>query len=103
MDELTTPHFASSALITIDTQVDVLDGGPLEIPGTSAVLPNIVRLCAAFRQVERPIVHVVRLYEPDGSNADICRRKLVQGDTPLLRPGTPGRLLARSEEHTSEL
>jgi hypothetical protein len=27
------PDFAAAALITIDTQRDVLDGGPLEIPG----------------------------------------------------------------------
>lgn len=93
-DEATAPHFGRSALITIDTQVDTLDGGPLEIPGTLDALPRMVRLCHAFRQVARPIVHIVRLYQPDGSNAEPCRRRLVQGETPLLRPGTPGRLLA---------
>jgi nicotinamidase-related amidase len=39
-------------------------------------------------------VHVVRLYRADGSNAEPCRRDLVQGATPVLRPGTRGRLLA---------
>jgi nicotinamidase-related amidase len=94
MSEPTDPHFARCALITIDIQADTLDGGPLEIPGTSAVLPNIVQLCQTFRHVGRPIVHMVRLYQGDGSNAELCRRNLVQGDTPLLRPATPGRLLA---------
>ena len=94
MDELTAPHFSSCALITIDVQADTLDGGPLEIPGTSAALPNIARLCRTFRRLGRPIVHMIRLYTEDGSNAEPCRQDLVRGDTPLLRPGTPGRRLA---------
>jgi nicotinamidase-related amidase len=77
----------------IDMQADTLDGQPLAIPGTSAALPNLVWLCRAFRDFGRPIVHVVRLYRADGTNAEACRRDLVQGDTPVLRPGTPGRLL----------
>ena len=94
MDELISPHYASSASVTIDTQLDTLDGGPLEIPGTSAVLPAMARLCSGFRDAGRPIVHVVRLYRADGSNAEPCRRELVRGTTPLLRPGSPGRKLA---------
>jgi len=84
----------SVALVTIDTQRDTLDGGPLEIVGTSAVISGIARLCAAFRAAGLPIVHVVRLYNADGSNAEPARRDLVSGPTPILRPGTPGRLLA---------
>lgn len=94
MDSPTDPHFDSCALVTIDSQSDTLDGGPLEIAGTSDALPNMARLCAAFRRSSRPIVHMVRLYRADGSNAEASRRELVQGPTPLLRPGTPGRLLA---------
>jgi hypothetical protein len=30
--------------VTIDTQRDTLDGQPLEIPGTSAALPNMRRV-----------------------------------------------------------
>jgi nicotinamidase-related amidase len=93
-DPAVEPHFASAALLTIDTQMDTLDGRPLEIPGTSAALPDIGALCAAFRAAARPIVHVVRLYRADGSNAEPHRRALVSGDIPVLRPGTPGRLLA---------
>lgn len=94
MDPLIEPHFATAALLTIDTQVDTLDGQPLEIPGTSAVVPKIAGLCRAFREAGRPIVHVVRLYRADGSNAEPLRQPLVSGPTPVLRPGTPGRLLA---------
>jgi nicotinamidase-related amidase len=81
-------------LVTIDVQRDTLDGGPLEVPGTSATLTEIARLCGAFRSAGHPIVHVVRLYKADGSNAEAIRRELVSGPIPILRPGTPGRALA---------
>jgi nicotinamidase-related amidase len=88
------PHFDSAALLTIDVQNDTLDGGALEIPGTSAALPRIASLCQAFRSAGLPIVHIVRLYMADGSNAEPVRKDLVAGSTPMLRAGTPGRLLA---------
>lgn len=88
------PHFASAALLTIDVQADTLDGGALEIPGTSTAVPRIAALCQAFRNAGLPIVHIVRLYLADGSNAELIRKELVSGPTPMLRPGTPGRLLA---------
>ncbi|HXX89391.1 MAG TPA: isochorismatase family protein, partial [Acidimicrobiales bacterium] len=83
-----------SALVTVDVQRDTLDGAPLQVPGTSAVVPAVAGLCEAFRAARRPIVHVVRIYRQDGSNAEPVRRALVAGPTPVLRPGTPGRLLA---------
>lgn len=95
MPETFEPRFASAALLTIDVQRDTLDGEPLEIAGTSAALPTITALCQAFRDAGRPIVHVVRLYRADGSNAEPVRRDLARGTTPVLRPATPGRLLAR--------
>ena len=75
-------------------QRDTLDGQPLEIPGTSAAVPTIARLCHAFRAAGRPVVHVVRLYLADGSNAEPSRRELVRKAPSMLTPGTPGRLLA---------
>jgi nicotinamidase-related amidase len=93
-DPYTAPDFASSALITIDTQRDVLDGRPLEIPGTSAALPAMQRLVEGFRQVGRPVVHIVRLYRLDGSNVDLCRRRLVEEGTAILAPGSEGSELA---------
>ena len=44
MDSFTEPHFATSALLSIDVQRDVLDGQPLEVPGTSAALPAMQRV-----------------------------------------------------------
>ncbi|HVS28741.1 MAG TPA: isochorismatase family cysteine hydrolase [Solirubrobacteraceae bacterium] len=88
------PDFASAALITIDTQCDVLDGQPLEIAGTSAALPRMRLLLDAFREAGAPIVHVVRLYVRDGSNADLCRRAAIEQGAVILAPGTPGSQLA---------
>ena len=88
------PDWSSSALVTIDTQVDTLDGQPLEIPGTSAAVPQIGALAAAFRDAGRPIVHVVRLYRTDGSNVDICRRSTVEAGAKILAPGSSGSQLA---------
>ena len=94
MTDHTAPDFPTSALITIDTQRDVLDGQPLEIPGTSAILPAMARLLDAFRQAHAPIVHIVRLYRPDGSNVDLCRRSLVENGAAILAPWTEGSELA---------
>jgi nicotinamidase-related amidase len=94
MDRYLEPHFSTAALITIDTQYDTLDGQPLEIPGTSATLPNMRRLLGAFRGQRRPIVHLVRLYKPDGSNVDLCRRAAVEAGRTVPAPDTPGCQLA---------
>jgi nicotinamidase-related amidase len=93
-DPFTQPHFERAALVTIDTQCDTLDGQPLEVPGTSAVLPAMRQLTAAFRRRARPIVHVVRIYRRDGSNVDLCRRAAVQSGASLLLEGSAGAQLA---------
>jgi nicotinamidase-related amidase len=93
-DRYLAPDFAAAALLTIDTQRDVLDGGPLEIPGTSAALPPMRALTEEFRAARRPIVHIVRMYEPDGSNVDLCRRQLVEDGARMLMTGAPGTQVA---------
>ncbi len=45
----TSPDFSSTALITIDMQQDTLDGQPLEVPGTSAILPTLKQILQSFR------------------------------------------------------
>jgi nicotinamidase-related amidase len=89
-DRYTAPDIARSALITIDTQRDTLDGGALEIPGTSTALEPMGALVRAYRRAGRPIVHVVRIYRSDGSNVDLCRRASVQDGAPILLAGDPG-------------
>jgi nicotinamidase-related amidase len=90
----TEPDLSSAALITIDVQCDTLDGGALEVPGTSAMLPNLQALLSRFRRTGRPIIHVVRLYRPDGSNVDPCRREAVERGAAILLLGMPGSELA---------
>jgi nicotinamidase-related amidase len=91
----TEPDFGSIALVTIDFQRDTLDGGPLEIPGTSAALSAIHGVLQACREGGRPIVHVVRLYRDDGSNADLCRREAIERGAQMLAVGTDGAQPAR--------
>jgi nicotinamidase-related amidase len=88
------PQFDASALVIIDTQRDVLDDGALTIAGTSAALPAMRRLLEAFRAAERPIVHIVRIYEQDGANADLCRRELLRDGAPVLIRGSSGSQIA---------
>jgi nicotinamidase-related amidase len=75
-------------------QRDTLDGQPFEIPGTSQALPQISALCQTFRDTGKPIVHVLRLYLPDGSNAELVRRDKLAAGERLFVTGTPGREIA---------
>jgi nicotinamidase-related amidase len=84
------PHWDRGALLTIDLQRDFLDDGAAAVPGTSAILPAVFRLVAAFRRAGRPVVHVVRLYLADGSNADLSRRARIRAGASIARPGTAG-------------
>lgn len=91
MNPYTQPHPDSAALLTIDVQRDFsLPGAPLEIPGTMDAVPRIRRLLDAFRADGEPIVHVVRLYEEDGSNVDPIRRAAVEGGARMAAPGSDG-------------
>ncbi|MFI6941926.1 cysteine hydrolase family protein [Streptomyces sp. NPDC050418] len=93
-DPYTEPHFESSALITIDVQRDFLSEAPYGIPGTSEVLPQLRELAKAFREAGRPVVHVVRLYEVGGGNAEPVRRRLLESGVELAAPGSEGSWLA---------
>lgn len=92
--DYTRPDFRSMALITIDMQSDFLDGQPCEIPGTSEALPRMRELVETFRRARLPVIHAVRLYKADGSNADLCRRSAVEQGASIVRPGTAGAQLA---------
>lgn len=94
MIDYTDPHWGSAALVVIDLQRDTLDGAPLEIPGTSAVVPQVKRLVEEFRTSGRPIAHIVRLYVPGGSDVDLPRRRAVEDGAELLAPNTEGSEIA---------
>ncbi len=90
-DPFTAPQYDRAALITIDVQKDTLDGGSFEVPGTSAILEPINRLCRTFRAAGRPIVHVIRIYTTDAHDADPCRKSALLAGQPILLKGSPGR------------
>ncbi len=91
MNDCLTPDYGNIALLTIDVQNDfTLSSAPLEVHGTREVLPNIRKLVLAFRRYKKPIIHVVRLYLPDGSNSDLCRREAIQGGQLVVTPNSPG-------------
>ncbi|WP_433059972.1 cysteine hydrolase family protein [Dactylosporangium sp. CS-033363] len=91
-DPWTRPEWDRAALLTIDTQVDFVEGGASPIPGTAAVVPAVAALAEAFRGAGRPIVHVIRLYR--GEDVDLPRRSLLDGGAPIVRPGSPGAAIA---------
>lgn len=83
-----------SALLTIDVQRDFYDvDAPALIDGTRERLSEMQEVVRAFRYSGRPIVHVVRLYLADGSNAEPARRPLLATKS-VVRPGTAGSRLA---------
>ncbi|UZJ37437.1 MULTISPECIES: cysteine hydrolase family protein [unclassified Prosthecochloris] len=87
----TEPDFSRAALLTIDVQRDfVLPGAQAEIVGSEDVVPGIMKLLGAFREAGKPVIHIVRLYQPDGSNVDLCRRELVRSGKSIVLPGSEG-------------
>ena len=90
------PHANNSALITIDTQNDfTLDHAPAQIDGTREVIPYMVQLLDSYRMAGLPIIHVVRIYLPDGSNVDPCRREMIEEGKQIVLPGSEGAELVK--------
>ncbi|OBJ67874.1 isochorismatase family cysteine hydrolase [Mycobacterium sp. 1274756.6] len=94
MIDYTGPQWDTAALLVIDLQRDFLDDGVAPIPGTSAVVPAVATLAAAFRAARRPIAHIVRLYEPGGSDVDLPRRGAIEAGARIAAPGTDGAEIA---------
>lgn len=94
-DLYTRPVPGSAALMFIDVQRDFYeDGAPLPVAGTRDAIPQMAKLATAFRQKGLPIVHVVRLYRPDGSNADLVRRHSIEQGARIAVPGSTGSQIA---------
>lgn len=96
MNQYTQPILSSSALLTIDMQEDFCRKNALSyVNGTDTIIPELVTLVRHYRNLHRPIIHVIRLYNRDGSNADICRRKIIEDGKLIVTPGSAGAELVR--------
>ncbi len=101
-DPYTRPLADSAALVLIDMQRDFLDNpgditgqkAPMPVEGTRAAISAMAKLAKAFRERGLPIVHVVRLYQPDGCNVDLARRRLIEQGARIAAPGSAGSQIA---------
>jgi nicotinamidase-related amidase len=53
-------------------------------------VPVMERVLKIYRQRKWPIMHVVRMYLADGTNADLCRRAAIESGKTTVLPGSPG-------------
>ena len=97
-DRYTRPLARSAALVLIDVQRDFVDipgdDAAMPVGGTRAAIPAMAKLATAFRERGLPIVHVVRLYQPDGSNVDLVRRQSIEQGARIAEPGSTGSQIA---------
>lgn len=85
------PDYQRCALVVIDFQNDcILPNAPFAVKGSMDVLPALSALCQGIRDAGRPVIHIVRGYLADGSNADLCRRDAIEKGLVLFRPETEG-------------
>jgi nicotinamidase-related amidase len=91
MPDYTNPERDRIALLTFAVQKDCAEpGSPVGHLGGGRKLAGIGELAQGFRAAGAPIVHLVRLYRPDGSNVDACRRRAVEEGLRVLMPGSCG-------------
>jgi nicotinamidase-related amidase len=80
-----------SALLIIDVQRDFTVNRAASImPGTIQTVPYIKNLVKEYRKLAYPIIHVVRLYNTDGSNVDLCRRQAIENGKQIVISGSDG-------------
>lgn len=96
MDEWTKPDPSRMALLTIDVQREFQPGGSSGRPENALAVPAASKIAAAFRRADKPVIHIVRIYLAEGSNADICRKTRIITGAPLLTPGSDSSQIAPS-------
>jgi nicotinamidase-related amidase len=75
VDKYTSADWKNAALLTIDVQNDF----------------TLINSPFAIRSAHKPIIHVIRIYNTDGSNVDLCRRSAVaELGKKLVITGTQG-------------
>ena len=85
------PERENAALLTLSAQRDFMaPDSPVRAHGAERASSAIRRLVEGFRSRQAPIFHAVRVYRPDGSNVDACRRQAVEEGMRVLMPGSLG-------------
>jgi len=80
-----------SALLIIDMQYDFANAkGQAYVDGTEEIIPHLTSLISIFRKYGKPVFHIIRLYQPDGSNAELCRSALISSGKQIVAPHSPG-------------
>jgi len=80
-----------SALLIIDMQNDFANPkGQSYVDGTEEIIPHLAYLTRIFRRYGKPVFHIIRLYLPDGSNAELCRRQLISSGRSIVAPHSWG-------------
>lgn len=91
MKDYLAPERERTALVTVDAQRDfALPNIRGRASGSPAFVSAMGRLAAAFREHQRPIFHMVRLYRCDGSNVDLCHRASIEEGQRIAMPGSHG-------------
>ena len=104
MNRYIAPDIAHSALLVIDVQQDfALHGTPAEIPGTLRAVPHIQSLVNEYRSASYPIIHVIRLYNSDVSNVDLCRKQAVENGKRIVISGSDGAELVEDLKPSSKV
>ena len=85
------PQKGTAALLTLSAQQDFVSAAsPYRVADAHRVLPALARTVRGFRARGAPLFHALRLYRPDGSNVDACRRQAVEEGLRVFMPGTRG-------------
>ncbi len=88
---ITDMNFEHAAVIVIDMQNDFcLPHAVMPVEGAMDVAPIVAEALDAARKVNMPVIHIVRLYNTDGSNADLCRKEQIISGLRVVEPGTKG-------------
>lgn len=90
-DRYTAPEWDRAAFLTVDVQEDFgRPGSATWSPDKDRAVPVMAGLADLFRREGLPVVHIVRLYRSDGSNADPCRRQRIESGHRIVEAGTDG-------------
>lgn len=79
-----------TALLIIDMQNDFVgDSAVLPVPGADCIITPIRSILNHFREKKLPVIHILRIHRPGGSDVEFFRREIFSR-TPFAVAGTKG-------------